>query len=67
MKGIVVHNLGRKTEGIDLVQKGSKLDAGSHIVWHVSALVWRAERDLPQALQCYLKAIKCDKVWLSTA
>jgi tetratricopeptide (TPR) repeat protein len=64
MKGIVVHNLGKKQEGLELVKKGTRLNMASHICWHVSALVYRAERDLEQALSCYLQAIKCDRVRL---
>lgn len=62
MKGIVTYNMGKKTEGLDLVKKGTGLNPASHICWHVSALVARAERNLERALACYTQAVKIDKV-----
>lgn len=62
MKGIVMYNMGKKQEGLDLVKKGTSLNPQSHICWHVSALVARAERNLERALACYTQAVKIDKV-----
>lgn len=62
MKGIVVYNMGKKQEGLELVKKGTSLNPASHICWHVSALVARAERNMERALACYTQAVKIDRV-----
>ncbi|BGP19463.1 hypothetical protein JCM10213v2_007558 [Rhodosporidiobolus nylandii] len=56
MRGIFLHSLGRKTEGYELVERGTKNDLESHIVWHVYALMRRADKQFDEALACYKKA-----------
>lgn len=64
MQGIFHHSLGRKGQGYDLVQRGAKNDSGSHIVWHVYALMRRADKQFEEALECYRKAVAIEKVRL---
>ncbi|KAH8928671.1 N-terminal acetyltransferase A, auxiliary subunit [Atractiella rhizophila] len=61
MRGLFLCNTDQKTEGLDLVKKGVRLDFKSHICWHVYGLVCRAEREYDQALKCYLQASRLDK------
>ncbi|KAG8902213.1 hypothetical protein FRC00_000547 [Tulasnella sp. 408] len=62
MKGLVLTNLNRKEEGIQLVKAGITLDIDSHICWHVYGIVHKADRNYEEALKCYLQALKFDKV-----
>lgn len=62
MKGIFLCSLDRKPEGYDCVRRGTKNDPGSHIVWHVYALVLRADKNFEEALNCYKKAVDIEKV-----
>jgi len=62
MKGIFLCSLDRKPEGYDCVRRGTKNDPGSHIVWHVYALVLRADKNFEEALKCYKKAVEIEKV-----
>ncbi|KIO28822.1 hypothetical protein M407DRAFT_229424 [Tulasnella calospora MUT 4182] len=61
MKGLVLTNLNRKEEGIQLVKAGITLDIDSHICWHVFGIVHKADRNYEEALKCYLQALKFDK------
>ncbi|KAG8934267.1 hypothetical protein FRC01_004048 [Tulasnella sp. 417] len=61
MKGLVLTNLNRKEEGIQLVKAGITLDIDSHICWHVYGIVHKADRNYEEALKCYLQALKFDK------
>lgn len=62
MKGLVLTNLQKKEEGIQLVKKGVLLDVTSHICWHVYGIVHKADHNYEEALKCYLRALKFDKV-----
>ncbi|GAA5916478.1 hypothetical protein JCM5296_005897 [Sporobolomyces johnsonii] len=61
MKGLFLCCLDRKPEGYDLVKQGVKNDMGSHIVWHVYAIVLRADKNFDEALKCYKKACEIEK------
>ncbi|GAA5962657.1 hypothetical protein JCM21900_006758 [Sporobolomyces salmonicolor] len=61
MKGLFLCCLDRKPEGYDLVKLGVKNDMGSHIVWHVYAIVLRADKNFDEALKCYKKACEIEK------
>ncbi|KAG8885365.1 hypothetical protein FRB97_001440 [Tulasnella sp. 331] len=61
MKGLVLTNMDRKEEGIDLVKKGVRLDITSHICWHVYGIVHKSDRNYEEALKCYRKALQYDK------
>ncbi|GAA6049964.1 hypothetical protein JCM3770_007071 [Rhodotorula araucariae] len=61
MKGIFLCSLDRKPEGYECVRRGVKNDPGSHIVWHVYALVLRADKNFEEALKCYKKAVEIEK------
>ena len=62
MKGIFVHSLGNKEEGYALVKKGTVNDIGSHIIWHVHALMLRTDKRFSEAEKCYAKAVEIEKV-----
>lgn len=62
MKGLVLTNMDKKEEGIELVKKGVKLDITSHICWHVYGIVHKTDRNYEEALKCYRNALKYDKV-----
>ncbi|KAG8970736.1 hypothetical protein FRC03_004118 [Tulasnella sp. 419] len=61
MKGLVLYNLHKKEEGLELVKKGVLLDLTSHICWHVLGIVHKADRNYEEALKCYLQALRFDK------
>ncbi|KAF8328455.1 NMDA receptor-regulated protein 1a [Cantharellus anzutake] len=61
MKGLILTNLNRKEEGIELVRKGLRMDLTSHICWHVLGLVHKADRNYAEALKCYTQALKFEK------
>ncbi|KAG9004716.1 hypothetical protein FRB93_010207 [Tulasnella sp. JGI-2019a] len=61
MKGLVLTNMGRKEEGVELVKKGVRLDITSHICWHVYGIVHKSDRNYEEALKCYRNALKYDK------
>ncbi|KAK4052800.1 hypothetical protein OIV83_002087 [Microbotryomycetes sp. JL201] len=65
MKGIFLTCLGRKPEGYSLVKRGIANDPGSHIVWHVYALVLRADKNFEEAFKCYKKATQIEPESLS--
>lgn len=60
MKGLTLNSLEKKTEAIELVRKGLRLDMKSHICWHVYGLLYRADRDYREAAKAYLHALKFD-------
>lgn len=62
MKGLILTNVGRKEEGLELVRRGVRMDLTSHICWHVLGLVHKADRNYEEALKCYTQALKFDKV-----
>jgi len=62
MKGLTLSCMdGRKEEAYDLVRLGLKKDMRSHVCWHVYGLMYRADRDYPQAIKCYRNALRLDK------
>jgi hypothetical protein len=62
MKGLVLTNLEKREEGIQLIKDGLKLDLTSHICWHVNGIVQKADRNYEKALTCYARALTYDKV-----
>lgn len=60
MKGLTLSYLDKKEEAYDLVRKGLKHDMKSHVCWHVFGLLYRADRDYRQAVNCYKQALKID-------
>lgn len=62
MKGLVLTNMNRKEEGLELVRKGVRLDLTSHICWHVFGLVHKADRNYEEALKCFTQALRFEKV-----
>ncbi|KDE04801.1 hypothetical protein MVLG_04765 [Microbotryum lychnidis-dioicae p1A1 Lamole] len=56
MRGLFLSCIDRKPEGYAEVERAVENDPGSHIVWHVYALMLRADKRFEQALDCYRKA-----------
>ncbi|GAA6017466.1 hypothetical protein JCM11491_006834 [Sporobolomyces phaffii] len=61
MKGLFLCCLGDKVKGYELIKRGTELDSGSHIVWHVYAIALRADKKWEEALECYKKACAIEK------
>eukprot|EP00899_Mesostigma_viride_P025222 jgi/Mesvir1/5885/Mv00657-RA.1 len=61
MKGLTLNCLEKKEEAYELVRKGLKNDLGSHVCWHVYGLLYRSDRDYPEAIKCYRNALRIDK------
>lgn len=64
MKGIFLSCTGQKPLGYETVKRGVAKDSGSHIVWHVYALILRADKNFEEALKCYKKAVAIEPVCL---
>jgi tetratricopeptide (TPR) repeat protein len=64
MKGIFLSCTGQKPLGYETVKRGVAKDSGSHIVWHVYALILRADKNFEEALKCYKKAVAIEPVRL---
>lgn len=62
MKGIFLTNTGDKPLGYTTVKQGIAKDPSSHIVWHVYALILRADKNFEEALKCYRKAVSIEPV-----
>ncbi|KZO98449.1 N-terminal acetyltransferase A, auxiliary subunit [Calocera viscosa TUFC12733] len=61
MKGLILHSMDRREEGLELIRKGVRLDLTSHIVWHVYGIAHKSEKNYEETLKCYLQALKFDK------
>lgn len=62
MKGLSTYNLGKREEGKALAKKGLEIDPKSHVCWHVSALIYRADRDYAEAARCYKQGHRIEPV-----
>ncbi|KAI9219802.1 NMDA receptor-regulated protein 1-domain-containing protein [Blastocladiella britannica] len=60
MRGLFLSELDRKPEAYDEALKGTQLDPGSHMVWHIQGLVYRKDKDYTHAIECYKKALSID-------
>ncbi|OMJ19894.1 N-alpha-acetyltransferase 16, NatA auxiliary subunit [Smittium culicis] len=60
LKGLFLFNLGKKEEGYTWVKDGLKANIMSPISWHIYGLVYRADKKYPDAIRCYLQALKRD-------
>lgn len=67
MKGLFLACTDHKPQGYELIQRAITKDEGSHIVWHVYALVLRADKNFEEALKCYRKATTIEPVLDSLA
>lgn len=70
MKGLICNALDKKTEAYELARLALRSNLKSHICWHVFGLIYRSDRNYPEAVKCYRNALKYDKVpamrfWLS--
>lgn len=61
MKGLLLScTPGRKKEAEEFVKRGLRFDITSHVCWHVYGLLYRSQGDYPQAIKCYLNALRHD-------
>ena len=52
--------LSRRDEAHALAKKALTLRVSSHVCWHVYGLLHRAERNYPEAIKCYKRALKLE-------
>ncbi|CAI5743080.1 unnamed protein product [Hyaloperonospora brassicae] len=60
MKGLTLNCMGRKDDAYDFVKNGLRHDLRSHVCWHVFGLLYRSDRNYPEAIKCYRNAIRID-------
>ena len=53
MKGLIFSQLQRVEEAHQLVKRGLAANLNSHVCWHVSGLLYRAEQNYDQAIKCF--------------
>ena len=53
MKGLIYSQLKRVDEAHALVKRGLAANLNSHVCWHVSGLLYRAEQNYDQAIKCF--------------
>lgn len=58
MKGLIYNCMGKKDLAFELIKNGLKNDVRSHICWHVFGLYHRADNNYPEAMKCYMNALK---------
>lgn len=61
MKGLILSVMGKRDEAMALVKDGVRNDIRSHVCWHVFGLVHKADNNFPEAIKCYLNALKIDE------
>ncbi|KAI8463620.1 MAG: N-terminal acetyltransferase A, auxiliary subunit [Monoraphidium minutum] len=61
MKGLTLNYMDRKEEAHELVKRGLRCDLKSHVCWHVYGLLYRSDSNYPEAIKCYLNALRIDK------
>lgn len=54
------NSLGQKEEAYELARLGLKKDLKSHVCWHVLGLLYRSDRNYPEATKCYKSALRMD-------
>ena len=61
MKGLLLScTPGREEEAESFVKRGLRHDITSHVCWHVYGLLYRSKGNYPQAIKCYLNALRHD-------
>jgi tetratricopeptide (TPR) repeat protein len=63
LKGLIISNLDRKSEAVELVKKGLKLDIRSAVSWHIYGLLQRGDKNYEEAIKCYSQSLKIDNVF----
>jgi peptide alpha-N-acetyltransferase len=61
MKGLILNCMGKKEEAMELVKSGVRNDVRSHVCWHVFGLLHKSDNNFPEAIKCYLNALKIDE------
>ena len=61
MKGLLLNSMDKKDEARELVKKGLRMNLRSHVCWHVFGLLYRSERNYPEAIKSYINALRHDK------
>ena len=54
----------RRDEAHALAKKALTLRVSSHVCWHVYGLLHRADRNYPEAIKCYKRALKLEPLSL---
>ncbi|KNC79287.1 hypothetical protein SARC_08319 [Sphaeroforma arctica JP610] len=62
MKGLCLNGLNRKEEAYHFGREGLKYDMNSHVCWHVYGLMYRSDKNYPEAIKCYQNALQHDKL-----
>lgn len=60
MKGLNVFYMGKKAEAYELTKLGLRYDLKSHVCWHVLGIMYRADKNYPEAVKCYKNALRID-------
>ena len=60
MKGLLLNSTGKKEEALDYVKLGLKNNITSYTCWHVFGLIHKSDRNYPEAMKCYINALKRD-------
>jgi len=60
MKGLTLNCMGKKEEAYEFARRGLRQDMRSHVCWHVFGLLYRSDRDYPEAIKCYRNALRID-------
>lgn len=61
MKGLIFNCLGKKEEAMALVKDGVRNGVRSHVCWHVFGLVHRSDSNYPEAIKCFMNALRIDE------
>lgn len=60
MKGLILHYMDRKVEGLACAKEGLKNDLKSHVCWHVFGLMHKSDGNYKESTKCYLQALRFD-------
>ncbi|CEF66695.1 N-alpha-acetyltransferase 16, NatA auxiliary subunit [Strongyloides ratti] len=61
MKALILDNMGRYSESLDLAKKGVSSDIKSYLCWHVYGLVSKTHRKYDEAIKAFKMALRLDK------
>ena len=60
MKALILNSMGKTTEGFALGKEAIQADMKSHVCWHVYGLLWRSQKNFPEAIKAYKFALRLD-------
>uniref|UniRef100_A0A0N5B6Z3 N-alpha-acetyltransferase 16, NatA auxiliary subunit n=1 Tax=Strongyloides papillosus TaxID=174720 RepID=A0A0N5B6Z3_STREA len=61
MKALILDNMGRYSESLELAKKGVASDIKSYLCWHVYGLVSKTHRKYDEAIKAFKMALRLDK------